>query len=419
MKPVEDLPGVRRLVAGDPGGGCVPKTGWTYCVYASRKDGSTAHGHFQQSKEVRAFRKQIMAQECKPGSEKIDRSTETNEEYLTRFAAAHSSADPDTVMASLKRAFPIVPDRLLAEKDERKHKSYGAELLVDSNGLQLRELQKSLLTPTKRQIDAGQSKYARNTVELTMTYLKQALRQAFADGKIPRDPTFNVRMPRRDSRDLDGVVTKDQVPTHTEALAILAGAPQGRHGRLLVALGFGCGMRVGEVIGVAPYQVAPTEGKLVIDAQEQRRGRVGPKTRRGVRTIDVPDVVMFELRRALQDRDRAPDVPFFTGPRGGAPRRDEFYDKVWKPALRAAGLAEDRFKFHSARHYCVSSMLERGVSEAEVAEYVGDTVETVRRVYTHFLRDAPPKAKAALDEALGPVPTEGPAEASEAGEAGE
>ena len=42
-------------------------------------------------------------------------------------------------------------------------------------------------------------------------------------------------------------------------------------------------------------------------------------------------------------------------------------------------------------------MLGRNVPLAEVAAYIGDSVETVVKVYAHFLEDAPKTAKKALE----------------------
>ena len=114
---------------------------------------------------------------------------------------------------------------------------------------------------------------------------------------------------------------------------------------------------------------------------------------------------MFELRRCCVTRAPA-DLPLFAGARGGSLRRDGFYAAAWRPALVAAGLAGDRYKFHSARHYAVSAMLAAGVSLAEVAAYVGDAVETIMTTYAHFLRESESMAKRALDVALSPIPVE-------------
>jgi integrase len=69
----------------------------------------------------------------------------------------------------------------------------------------------------------------------------------------------------------------------------------------------------------------------------------------------------------------------------GAPmlRRDQFYDSGWRPALKDAALAEDRFVFHSLRHFCASTLLAEGAPITAVAGHLGDTVETITRTYAH------------------------------------
>ena len=59
---------------------------------------------------------------------------------------------------------------------------------------------------------------------------------------------MRVKLPRRDSLDRAGKVTAHDVPTDDEALAIMTGAPL-RY-RAGVTLGLGCGLRVGEVLGL-------------------------------------------------------------------------------------------------------------------------------------------------------------------------
>lgn len=78
-----------------------------------------------------------------------------------------------------------------------------------------------------------------------------------------------------------------------------------------------------------------------------------------------------------------------------------FYKAAWRPALTAAGIPTDRYKFHSLRHWCASSMLShpRG-SMPFVAAHLGDEVETVIRTYTHWLRDQESHAGMILDDVL-------------------
>jgi integrase len=116
------------------------------------------------------------------------------------------------------------------------------------------------------------------------------------------------------------------------------------------------------------------------------------------RTIIVPGLVAVELRRHL--RDHHGDGLLFRGSRGALLRRDTFYDSAWKPALKAAGLDEDRFVFHSLRHFCASTLLAEGAPLTAVAGHLGDTVETVSRTYVHWLRDDRDVPAEVLDRVL-------------------
>jgi integrase len=334
------------------------------------------HKHFRLEAAALNFRNQLAAERTGGARAPGRYSRETFETYAERWRDSQVHKEPEAVRHALRRAYKLIGRIPIARID----------------GLRLQKLQKDLL-----------ASYARSTTELTLVYVVAVCRQAHADGACPVDPTRRLVRPRRDPHDTDGVVTADEVPSRAEALAIVAGAPI-RY-RLGVALGFGCGLRIGEVLGLRPCDVGPRAETISVKVQQQRRGLVSPKTWRGVRTIEVPELVLVELRRALRD-DPPADLPILIGPRGGQLRRDGFYDQAWRPALKAAGLAADRYRFHSTRHYTVSAMLGDGVSLPEVAAYIGDHIETVGRVYAHFLDDAPRTAKAALDRALAPVASE-------------
>jgi integrase len=198
----------------------------------------------------------------------------------------------------------------------------------------------------------------------------------------------------------DGVVGPDEVPTRAEALAILAAIPL--RFRAGVALGF-AGLRIGEVRGMTADRIALDRRAVTVDRQTQRIGNefvlTTPKAEK-VRTITVPGLVAVELRRHLRER---PAGLIFEGLRG-APmlRRDQFYSRAWRPALRVAGLVERRFRFDACRHWRASTLLG-GAPLAAVAGHPGDTVETVSRTYVHWLRDDREVPGAVLDRVLSPV----------------
>jgi integrase len=191
------------------------------------------------------------------------------------------------------------------------------------------------------------------------------------------------------------------VPTRAEAVAILEAAPGPF--RATIALGR-AGLRVGEVLGMTADRVDVDRRLVTIDRQLQRVGGalvlVTPKAEKA-RTIVVPGVVAVELRRHL--RDHAGEGILFRGLRGTPMlRRDQFYASAWRPALEGAGLAGDRYVFHSLRHFCASTLLADGAPLTAVAAHLGDTVETLSRTYVHWLRDERDVPAEVLDRVLAP-----------------
>lgn len=57
------------------------------------------------------------------------------------------------------------------------------------------------------------------------------------------------------------------------------------------------------------------------------------------------------------------------------------------PRSREPALSRDRYVFHSLRHFAASSMLAEGVNPMAVAGHLGDTLETLQRVYAHWMRE--------------------------------
>ena len=250
--------------------------------------------------------------------------------------------------------------------------------------LELGQVDKLALERTRKGLlDAG---YARSTATISLHYATTIMRAAYQAGLVPRDPTVGVNPPRRRVGDADGRVRPEDVPTRAEVLTILHATPD-RY-RASVALGI-AGLRVSEMLAVTADRLDLERRELLVDRQLQRfNGRIqftGPK-REKMRTIELPSVTVLELRRHL--RDHQGDGLLFRGTRGAEMlRRDQFYDSAWRPALVAAGLAADRFVFHSLRHFAASSMLADGAPITAVAGHLGDTVETISKVYLHWLRD--------------------------------
>ncbi|GIU89851.1 MAG: hypothetical protein KatS3mg010_0950 [Acidimicrobiia bacterium] len=228
--------------------------------------------------------------------------------------------------------------------------------------------------------------YATATVDLTVGYLVAIMRAAYVSGRIPRDPTVGAQVSatacgrRREGR------PRGRADARGKVAAIWQAAPSAY--RAAIALG-ATGLRVGEVLGMSADRIDLEQRLVTIDRQLQRVGGAlvltTPKCEKA-RTIRVPSAVAVELRRHF--REYRADGLLFAGARTGAPmRRDQFYASAWRPALRGAGLAENRFVFHALRHFAASSMLAEGVNPMAVAGHLGDTLETLQRTYAHWMRD--------------------------------
>jgi integrase len=250
-------------------------------------------------------------------------------------------------------------------------------------------------------------KYHANTVNLTMKHVMAIMRAAYANRYVPHDPTINADSKRRRNKDAEKVGPKD-VPTRAEVLEIWAAAPAPY--RAAIALG-SSGLRIGEVIGLTADRIDLEKRLVTIDRQLQRLdGKMQFTTVKGEkpRTIQVPGPVALELRRHL--REHRSDGLLFVGGRGANLRRVQFYDSAWKPALVAAGLASNRYVFHGLRHFCASSMLAEGVNPVAVAGHLGDTLETLQRVYAHWMRDDRAVPAEALERILRVDVSDGAAE---------
>ncbi len=263
--------------------------------------------------------------------------------------------------------------------------------------VELAGIDKPALQSTRTQL--LRSGYARSTATITLHYATSIMRAAYHAGLVPRDPTVGVKPPKRRTGDPDGRVGPENVPTRAEVLAILAAAPSPY--RASIALGI-AGLRVSEMLAVTADRLDLDEGTLAIDRQLQRIDGVlqftGPKGEKE-RTIELPSVALLELRRHLRDH-QAEGLLFRTVRTHEMLRRAQFYSSAWRPALVGAGLDRDRFVFHSLRHFAASSMLAEGAPLTAVAGHLGDTVETISKVYLHWLRDDRHVPAAVLDRLL-------------------
>ncbi|MEU7945421.1 site-specific integrase [Micromonospora taraxaci] len=189
--------------------------------------------------------------------------------------------------------------------------------------------------------------------------------------------------------------------------------------RIAVDLGSGCGLRQGEIFAVSPGDLDPTRPVLQITRQIKLvRGSLifAPPKGGKSREVPLPDSVAARLKQHAQD---CPPVPvtlpwetltgesrtvelYLTTPAGLALSRSMFNSGVWKPAIRATGIPDDRHNgMHVLRHTYASVLLDAGESIKALSAYLGhaDPGFTLR-TYTHLLPASEDRTRRAIDKAL-------------------
>lgn len=200
--------------------------------------------------------------------------------------------------------------------------------------------------------------------------------------------------------------------------------------RLMPVLMAGCGIRIGEGVGLALEDFGFEEKILHVRRQIKKLGTKHvyalPKSDLE-RDIPLPDWVAAAVRMHIAKYPPRPcTLPWekltgkpqthrvlFRWSDGGHVRYRSYSEQVWKPAVSRVGIIpgpdtdkRGRKRYvttrkegpHQLRHYYASVMLADGVSIKELAEFLGhhDAAFTLR-VYTHLLPSSHDRARRAID----------------------
>jgi integrase len=174
-------------------------------------------------------------------------------------------------------------------------------------------------------------------------------------------------------------VRKKLDPYTPDQLARAVAAAAGRPAAHCVALLASAGCRIGEACALDVGDLDPAGGTIAITKTYlPSYGGIGPpKSPHSVRTVRVPAAAVPVLIVAAGGRAAGP--LFLTG--GGKRMTPALAAKAWHTLARAAGLPTKNP--HQLRHSVATAMIGAGVPLGDVAEYLGDTVETVVKTYVH------------------------------------
>ncbi|BCJ51245.1 hypothetical protein Asp14428_27200 [Actinoplanes sp. NBRC 14428] len=268
-----------------------------------------------------------------------------------------------------------------------------------------------------REWDSGMvGKLAASTRSVVFTHLRSILGAAVDDERIAKNPCSarSVKQPRP--------IERRVVPWTLEQVQEIRSHLPVRY-RPVVDLGAGCGMRQGEILALAEDDIDLAGGWLHVTHQIKRvRSRLVfglPKSDRD-RRVPLPDSVGNVLRAYMTEHPPLSvtlpwEDPFCSDlrtyalvlhtSRKTAVNRSWFDEKVWRPAVEAAGVVPGRTTgMHALRHFYASALLDAGESIKALAEYLGHTDPGFTlRVYTHLMPASEERTRRAIDALFRPV----------------
>lgn len=234
-----------------------------------------------------------------------------------------------------------------------------------------------------------------STVAKAYRLLRAILNTAVQDGRILTNPC-QIKG--------GGAEVAVERPVVRPALinALAAEVPSDRSAMVLLA-GF-CGLRIGEILGLAVRHIDLLSGTVQVERQLQEIGPGNsqcfnaPKSEASRRTIPMPVVVADALRLHIDAIDEAgPDTLLFTGDRGGPLRRHVWHSQ-WKMAREKLGYPQ--LRFHDLRHSALTLYAATGATTAELQAHAGhSTVEAAMR-YQHATKDRASALARLVDEVI-------------------
>ena len=231
----------------------------------------------------------------------------------------------------------------------------------------------------------------------------KVLKQAAADGLIPRNPAAPVKPPQPRREEIRSL-NREQVRDLFEAAS-------GDRLEALYIVAVTAGLRRGELQGLKWEHVDLESGTLqvrrtlsepkgghIFEAPKSGKGRSIRLTRRATAALRSHRKRQLEERMKLAGLWTDHGLVFTSGV--GTPLLGGNLNRSFKVTLRRAGLPEIRF--HDLRHTCATLLLKQGVNPKFVQELLGHADITLTlNVYSHVLPDMGDAAAGAMDDALG------------------
>jgi len=237
--------------------------------------------------------------------------------------------------------------------------------------------------------------------------LFKALKQATADGLVPRNVASLVKAPKPGKKEIPSL-SVDQVR------ALLAAAAEiGDRIEAIYVVAVHCGLRQGELLGLKWEVVDLEAGKLSVRRSlawvEKEPVFNPPKNGKGRNVrLTEPAAEALKRHRATQNAERLrlsslweDNGLVFAGERGQPMRSYSLTGGSFKRLLKRAGLPATT-RFHDLRHTCATLLFMDGLHPKLVQELLGHaTISITLDTYSHVLPGMDDGLAGAMGDALG------------------
>lgn len=186
-------------------------------------------------------------------------------------------------------------------------------------------------------------------------------------------------------KDLPRIVEQEMQFLTAQQVETLAKTVPQEYEALIWTLAVG-GLRWGEATALRRRRVDILGGRLhVVESASEVYGKLlygSPKSGRS-RWVEIPRFVSTEIGVHMNDAADDPDALIFTTARNKPLRNSNFTKRVWRPALKEAGIA-DVTRIHDLRHTAASLMIQDGAPLFLLQRQLGHASIVTTQRYAHL-----------------------------------
>lgn len=220
------------------------------------------------------------------------------------------------------------------------------------------------------------------TVQGVVGVWRRCLEAAIDDEHLTRNPAKRLTVPKATKRPPARHVTADEI-------AVLWPAIRGKRFEAAYAIILGCGLRIGEVLGLHWRHVDFDARRIWVETQfTNGHWRPLPKAA-NPHHVPMPPAVMAALMRHQKTQPEGSTLVMQSPHRGKLTKRERA-PRPWSRNAVAADLAEivkalglDGLTPHAGRHGLATHLMEHGVSPPVIAERLGNSPGVVLSTYGH------------------------------------